>query len=231
MPSHLENPFRPPIPTVVDYEKEAHAIGLLLGPKAEAAYRKRHAHDLSDPSASVSSGLTPEEQAQMNEKPKETRKSPEQIRAAWWKFFADSGLENAKQLMDSVEIHEDGSVSLTGTMSLGQFEESPPIFPTKIRELSGSLSLHRLKSAEHLVLPTMIGSVLDLRELTSAEHLVLPASITRSLFLMGLTSAEHLVLPKFVGHFIYFGGGTLPESDLELLRSTRPDLASKMKYK
>ncbi|MBP6886049.1 MAG: hypothetical protein KBC02_02295 [Candidatus Pacebacteria bacterium] len=210
MPSPLENPFRPPIPTVVDYEKEAHAIGLLLGPKAEAAYRKRHAHDLSDPSASVSSGLTAEEQAQMNEKP-ESQLARERIRIAWGKFFADAELKNADELLGSMEIHDDGSVSLTltgetGNMLLTHYTKTPPIFPTKIRELTSSLDLSRLESAKHLVLPSTINGNLYLNSLESAKHLVLPSTINGDVYLSGLKSAEHLVLSSTInGHLSLYG--------------------------
>ncbi|MBP6886048.1 MAG: hypothetical protein KBC02_02290 [Candidatus Pacebacteria bacterium] len=198
MPSPLENPFRPPIPTVVDYEKEAHAIGLLLGPKAEAAYRKRHAHDLSDPSASVSSGLTAEEQAQMNEKSESQlayERKKEQIRAEWGKFFADAKLENADELLDSMEIHPDGSVSLTGKMYLDKYKEKPPIFPTRIRELTGILDLGSLTSAKDLIFPITLTGELDLGSLTSAKDLIFPITLTGNLNLGSLTSAKDLIFP------------------------------------
>ncbi|MBP6886045.1 MAG: hypothetical protein KBC02_02275 [Candidatus Pacebacteria bacterium] len=208
MSSPLENPFRPPIPTVVDYEKEAHAIGLLLGPKAEAAYRKRHAHDLSDPSASASSGLTAEEQAQMNEEPKETRKSPERIRLAWGEFLEGTELANRKELLDSLVIHDDGSVSLKGFMVFDYFRFEPPSFPTSIRRLDEEFILNGLESAENLILPIEIGGELSLRSLTSAEHLVLPRS---------------------VGGTIVFDKENLPQSEFDKIRASRPDLADKMK--
>ncbi|MBP6886047.1 MAG: hypothetical protein KBC02_02285 [Candidatus Pacebacteria bacterium] len=207
MPSPLENPFRPPIPTVVDYEKEAHAIGLLLGPKAEAAYRKRHAHDLSDPSVSVSVGLTAEEQAQMNEKPESqlaSERKKEQIRAAWGMFFADAGLENAEALLDSMEIHDDGSVSLTGEMTLGRFTTQAPLFPTRIRVLEGNCYLAYLESARGLRLPDIIEGDLGLNGLESAEGLVLPKKV-RSLGLPLLGSAEHLELPEITGSLFLSG--------------------------
>ncbi|MBP6885618.1 MAG: hypothetical protein KBC02_00005, partial [Candidatus Pacebacteria bacterium] len=172
---------------------------------------------LSDPSVSVSVGLTAEEQAQMNEKPKETHKSPEQIRAEWGKFLTDSGvgestfhffLGSEEKFLDSMEIHEDGAVSLTGDMWLDKYIEKTPIFPTKIRELRGSLYL-----------PYLI----------SAEHLILPVTIDRVLALPGLTTAKYLALPKLVRNTILFGKKKLPQSDFDALRASRPDLADKMK--
>ncbi|MBP6885620.1 MAG: hypothetical protein KBC02_00015 [Candidatus Pacebacteria bacterium] len=250
MPSHLENPFRPPIPAVVDYEKEAHAIGLLLGPKAEAAYRKRHAHDLSDPSVSVSVGLTAEEQAQMNEKSESllTPERREQIREGWMKFFAEVRSINAEDLMDSMEIHDDGSVSLTGNMHLSHYTKTAPIFPTEIRELTGNLYLDGLKSAEHLVLPSTLTGNLYLHSLESAEHLVLPSTLTGDLYLNGLKSAElvvlpstltgdlylndlesaeHFVLPAHVSGVIYLNA--LPVADLASVKAARPDLVSQIR--
>ena len=81
----------------------------------------------------------------------------------------------------------------------------------------GNLDLHRLQSADGLVLPESIGGSLNLSELQSAEKLVLPKSIGDYIDLSGLQSAKELVFPKSIGS-LYLSrlqsveGLVLPES-------------------
>lgn len=119
--------------------------------------------------------------------------------------FADAKLDNADDLLGSMVIHDDGSVSLTGDLNLlhepwdEEWDDVAPIFPTKIRVLSGAFYLPNLTKAEHLVLPEIIEGPLNLSSLTSAKHLILPHVIRSDLLLNSLESAEHLSLPVTIG--------------------------------